>query len=159
MTLDPVKIAARQKEIIEIDIPQGMQPGVGMNMNFGVMTMKMVMYNPGQASSMMLMEMQIAGQTEEQMKQAFSQQANQQQNQAQFRVESSETKKIKIDGVDRDFQFAKGTLTPQGGKPTPARMITGLFPSKTAMGFITYSIPEEDYDEAAVIKTLESIHK
>ena len=159
MTLDPVKIAARQKEIIEIDIPQGMQPGVGMNMNFGVMTMKMVMYNPGQASSMMLMEMQIAGQTEEQMKQAFSQQANQQQNQAQFRVESSETKTIKIDGVDRDFQFAKGTLTPQGGQPTPARMITGLFPSKTAMGFITYTIPEEDYDEAAVIKTLESIHK
>jgi hypothetical protein len=159
MTMDPVKITAMQKEIIEIDVPQGLQPNMGMNMNFGVMTMKMVMYNPGNATSMMLMEMQIAGQTEEQMKQAFSQQANQQQNQAQFRVESSEMKTIKIDGVDREFQFAKGTLTPQGGQPVPARMITGLFPSKTAMGFIVYSIPEEDYDEAAVIKTLESIHK
>ncbi len=159
MTIDPVKVAARQKEIIEIDIPQGLQPAMGMNMNFGVMKMKMVMYNPGNATSLMLMEMQITGQTEEQMKQAFSQQANQQQQQAQFRVESSETKKIKIDGVERDFQFAKGTITPQGGKPVPARMISGLFPSKTAMGFISYTIKEEDYNEAAVIKTLESIHK
>ena len=92
------------------------------------------------------------------MKQAFSQQGNQQQNQ-QFRVESSETKKIKIDGTDREFLFAKGTLTPQNGQPAPARMITGLFPSKTAMGFITYTIAESNYDEAAVIKTIESIHK
>lgn len=158
--MDPVKIVEMQKEIVEIDVPQGMQPNMGVNMNFmGFMTMKMVMYNPGNTTSMMLMEMQIAGQTEEQMKQAFSQQASQQQNQAQFRVESSETKTIKIDGVDREFLFAKGTLTPQGGKPTPARMITGLFPSKTAMGFIVYSIDETNYDEAAVIKTLESIHK
>ena len=157
--MDPVKIAVMQKEIIEIDVPQGLQPNMGLNMNMGVMTMKMVMYNPGNTTSMMLMEMQIAGQTEEQMKQAFSQQASQQQHQAQFRMESSETKTIKIDGVDREVLFAKGTLTPQGGKPTPARMLTGLFPSTTAMGFIVYSIDETNYDEAAVIKTLESIHK
>ena len=157
-TDDPVKITAMQKEIIEIDIPPGMIPAMGMNMNFGVMTMKMVAYNQGQPTSLMLMEMQISGQTEEQMKQAFSQQGNQQQNQ-QFRVESSETKTIKIDGTDRDFLFAKGIRTPPGGQPTPARMITGLFPSKSAMGFITYTIDEANYDEAAVIKTLESIHK
>ena len=159
MATTPAEVTAMQKEIIEIEIPQGLQPTMGMNMNMGFMTMKMVMYNPGQSNSMMLMEMQIAGQTEEQMKQAFSQQANQQQQQAKFQVETSETKTVKIDGVERQFQFAKGTLTPQGGQPTPARMISGLFPSKTAMAFITYTIDEANYDEAAVIKTLESIHK
>jgi hypothetical protein len=159
MVMTPAEVTAMQKEIIEIEIPQGLQPTMGMNMNMGFMTMKMVMYNPGQVQSMMLMEMQIAGQTEEQMKQAFSQQANQQQNQSQFQVESSETKSVMIDGVERQFQFAKGTLVPQNGQSTPARMISGLFPSKTAMGFITYTIDETTYDEAAVIKTLESIHK
>ncbi len=158
MTVDPVKITAMQKEIVEIDIPPGMNPVMGMNMNFGVMKMKVVAYNPNHTTSLTLMEMQISGQTEEQMKQTFSQQGNQQQNQ-QFRQDSSETKTIKIDGTDHDFLFAKGTITTPGGQPTPARMITGLFPSKTAMGFITYTIDEADYDEAAVIKTLESIHK
>ena len=158
MTMDPVKIAAMQKEIVEIDIPPGLNPGMGMNMNLGVMTMKIVAYNPQGTTSLMLMEMQISGQTEEQMKQAFSQQGTQQQNN-QFRVESSETKKITIEGTEREFLFAKGTITPPGGQPVPARMITGLFPSKTAMGFITYTIDETNYDEAAVIKTLESIHK
>ncbi len=156
---DPLKIAVMQKEIIEINIPPGLQPAMGMNMNFGVMTMKMVMYNPGQSHSMMLMEMQISGQSEEEMKQAFSQQANQQQQQTKFQVESSELKTITIDGTERQFQFAKGTITPQSGAPTPARMISGLFPSKTAMGFITYTIDEASYDEAAVIQMLESIHK
>ena len=157
-TDDPVKIAVMQKEIIEINLPPDMPPTMGVNMNLGVIKMKIVTYNQGQPTSLILMEMQLSGQTEEQMKQTFSQQGNQQQNQ-QFRQESSETKTIKIDGVDRDFLFAKGVFTPPGGQPTPARMITGLFPSKTAMGFITYTIDEANYDEAAVIKTLESIHK
>ncbi len=92
------------------------------------------------------------------MQQSFRQQAGQQQN-AQFRIDSSETKTVKINGEDRDFLFAKGTITPPGGQPTPARMITGMFPAKTGMGFIQYSIDETKFDEAAVIKTLESIHK
>ncbi len=158
MTQDPVKIAAIQKEIIEIDVPPNMQPGMGMNMNFGPVKMKMVMYNPNAGASLMLMEMQISGQTEEQMKQAFNQQAGQKQNN-QFRMESSETKTVKVDGQDREFLFAKGTVSPPGGQPAPVRMITGMFPSKNGMGFIQYSVDEANYDEAAVIKTLESIHK
>ena len=38
-------------------------------------------------------------------------------------------------------------------------MVTGMFPSKDGMGFIQYSIDETTYDEAAVIQTIESIHK
>ncbi len=158
MTQDPVKITAIQKEIIEIDVPPNMQPAMGMNMNFGPVKMKMVMYNPNAGASLMLMEMQISGQTEEQMKQGFNQQAGQKQNN-QFRMESSETKVVKIDGQDREFLFAKGTMTSPGGQPAPVRMMTGMFPSKNGMGFIQYSVDEANYDEAAVIKTLESIHK
>ena len=103
--------------------------------------------------------MQIAGQTDEQMQQAFRQQAGQHQQNAQFKIESSETKTLKVDGQDRDFLFAKGAMTPQGGAGIPVRMVTGMFPSKGGMGFIQYSIDEAAYDEAAVIKTIESIHK
>jgi len=159
LTQDPVKIAAMQKEIVEIDLPAGLQPAMGMNMNFGVMTMTMAMYNPNQTTSLMLMQMQLSGQTEEQMQQAFSQQAGQQQQNAQFKMESSETKTIKVDGQDRNFIFAKGTISPPSGTATPVRMVTGMFPSKNGMGFIQYSIDETTYDEAAVIKTIESIHK
>ena len=120
VTDDPVRIAAMQKEIVEIDVPPAMQPVGGVNMNLGFMKMRMVMYGPqkGSAEMLMLMQMQISGQTEGQMQQAFNQQAGQQQN-AQFKLESSETKTIKVDGQDRNFIFAKGTISPPGGTATP----------------------------------------
>lgn len=159
MTQEPAKIAAMQKEIIEIDLPPDVQPAMGMNMNLGVMKMKMVMYSPEAGTSLMLMQMQLAGQTKEQMQAAFNQQAGQQQNNRNFRQESAETKTVKVDGQDTDFMFAKGTLNPPNGAAKPVRMVTGMFPSKDGMGFIQYTIDEDKYDEAAVIKTLESIHK
>ena len=159
MTQEPAKIATMQKEIIEIDLPPDVQPAMGMNMNLGVMKMKVVMYSPEAGTSLMLMQMQMAGQTKEQMQSTFNQQAGQQQNNRNFRQESAETKTVKVDGQDIDFMFAKGTLNPPNGAPKPVRMVTGMFPSKDGMGFIQYSIDEEKYDEAAVIKTLESIHK
>ncbi len=158
MTMEPAKVAAMQKEIIEIDIPPDVQPAMGMNMNLGVVKMKMVAYSPDSGTSLMLMQMQISGQSEEQMRDAFRQQAGRQQNNT-FRQESAETKTVKVDGQDTDFSFAKGTLNPPNAAAKPVRMVTGMFPSKDGMGFIQYSIDEEKYDEAAVIKTLESIHK
>ena len=95
--------------------------------------------------------------TKEQMEASFKQQAGQQNK--NFRQESAETKTVKVDGQDTDFIFAKGTLNPPNGAPKPVRMVTGMFPAKDGMGFIQYSIDEDKYDEAAVIKTLESIHK
>ncbi|MFO1004708.1 MAG: hypothetical protein U0929_02020 [Planctomycetaceae bacterium] len=157
MTQDPAKIAVMQKEIIEIDLPPDVQPAMGMNMNIGVMKMKVVGYSPNSGTSLMLMQMQISGQTKEQMETAFQQQSGQQNK--NFRQESAETKTIKVDGQDTDFIFAKGTLNPPNGTSKPVRMVTGMFPSKDGMGFIQYSIDEDKYDEAAVIKTLESIHK
>lgn len=158
LTEDPVKIAAMQKEIVEIELPANLQPQGGMNLNLGVFQMKIAMYTAQPGSFLMLMQMQVSGQTEEQMQQGFNQQAGQQQN-AQFKVESSETKTVKIDGQDRNFLFSKGVLTPQGGQSTPVRMVSGMFPSKNGMGFIQYAIDEATYDEAAVIKMLESIHQ
>lgn len=157
VTQDPVKIASMQKEIIEIDLPPDVQPSMGMNMNFGVMKMKIVGYSPDAGTSLMLMQMQISGQTKEQMEDAFKQQTG--QHNKNFRQESAETKTIKVDGQDTDFIFSKGTLNPPNGAPKPVRLITGMFPAKDGMGFIQYSIDEDKYDEAAVIKTLESIHK
>lgn len=159
MTQDPVKIAAMQREIAEIDIPPDVQPAMGMNINFGVMKMKMVMYNPNMGTSLALMQMQLAGQTKEQMQDAFRQQAGQHQQNNDFRQESSETKTVKVDGQDVDFLFAKGSLNPASGAPIPVRMITGMFPAKDGMGFIQYTVNEKKYDEAAVLKMLESIHK
>lgn len=157
MTEDPVKIAAAQQEIAEIQVMPNLQPKVAMTMNLGIMNMRVVGYNSAGRSSLMLMQMQLAGQSDEQMQQNFRQQG--QQRNDQFRVETAETRKITVGGVERDFLFAKGTIQPEGGAPMAARQITGMFPSRNGMGYLIVTIEEGDYDEAAVVKMIESIKK
>ncbi len=74
----------------------------------------------------MLMQMQIAGQSDEQLQQNFRQQGN--KDQKNFQVESSETRKIKVDGTERDFLFAKGKIVPDQGDAIPVRQVSGCFP-------------------------------
>ncbi len=108
MIEDPVKIAAAQQEIVEIQALPGLRPRMAMKMNLAVVGMTMVGYEGGGQTSMLLMQMQVAGQSDEQLQQNFRQQGG--KNQKNFQVESSETRKIKVDGTERDFLFAKGKI-------------------------------------------------
>jgi hypothetical protein len=157
MIEDPVKIAAAQQEIVDIQSLPGLRPRMAMKMNLAVVGMTMVGYEGGGQTSMLLMQMQVAGQTDEQLQQNFRQQGG--KNQKNFQVESSETRKIKVDGTERDFLFAKGKILPEQGDSIPVRQVTGMFPSRQGMGFLIVTVDEESYDEPAVIQMIESIKK
>lgn len=154
---DPVKAAAVQKEIVDLQILPELKPQGSMAMNLGVFQMKLVAYTSANSESMMLMEMQVAGQTEDQMQQSFRQQGQKQND--HFQMESSETRKLKVMGVERDFLFAKGKIQQPGGAAIPARQVTGMFPSKNGMGYLLLNASEDNYQEAAVIQMIESIQK
>lgn len=157
MIEDPVKIAAAQQEIVDIQALPGLQPRMAMKMNLAVVGMTMVGYEGGGQTNMLLMQMQVAGQTDDQLQQNFRQQGG--KNQKNFQVESSETRKIKVDGAERDFLFAKGKILPEQGDSIPVRQVTGMFPSRQGMGFLIVTVDEESYDEPAVIQMIESIKK
>lgn len=157
MTEDPVKVVAAQQEIAEIQLLPNQQPLFAMKMNLGLMNMTLVAYKSTGRSSMMLMQMKMTGMTEDEMQQNFRKEG--QKKNDQFQEESSETQKIKVDGVEREFLFAKGKLQSGGGPAVAARQITGMFPSRNGMGYLIVTIEEEVYDEAAVIQMIESIKK
>lgn len=157
MIEDPVKIAAAQQEIVDIQALPGLQPKMAMKMNLAIMGMTIVAYDGAGQTTLMLMQMQVAGQTDEQLQQNFRQQGN--KNQKNFQVESSETRKIKVDGTERDFLFEKGKFVSEQGSAMPVRQVSGMFPSRQGMGFLIVSVNEESYDEPAIIQMIESIKK
>ena len=169
-TTDPAEIAAIRKAIVEIELPPHLQPSYGLCLNsyLGLLPMKMVVYSQESQSSLLLMQMHEPGDNEDQMRLAFHLQAEQQQS-SSFQMVSRQSRSIIVDGTQWDFAFDQGTMNHPNGRPTPARMISGIFrskkmlsamfPAKMTMGYIRYTIDESIYDEAAVIKIIESIHK
>ena len=164
MKLDPAQITAIQKEIVEIDLPPSLRPGMGINRPLSFAKLKMAFYNPNEATSLMLIGFldydayKYDDEYEGSMRACYSH-ANQYWN-TDFQVKSSERKSIQIQGTRYGFQFIKGNIILPGGTMTPGRLIFGQFASKNyRTGFIRYSVAESDYDEAAVIKMLESIRK
>ena len=53
-TNDPTEITTFQKEIVEIDLPANLYPGMGISRPLSLTKMKMAFYNPKQATSLML---------------------------------------------------------------------------------------------------------
>ncbi len=158
--LDPGQITAIQKEIVDIDLPASLHPGIGINRPLSFAKLKMAFYNPTEATSLMLIGFLDNDEHDyEQSMNACHLHANEYWNQ-DFQVESSELKSIQINGTANDFRFIKGNIILPGGRMTPGQLIFGQFAAKNhRKGFIRYSIAESDYDEAAVIKMLESIRQ
>ncbi|MFO1005140.1 MAG: hypothetical protein U0929_04205 [Planctomycetaceae bacterium] len=160
MKLDPAQITAIQREIVDIDLPTNLHPGIGINRRMSFAKLKMALYNPTEATSLMLIGFLDNDEHDyEQSMKACHLHANEYWNN-DFQVESSELKSIQINGTANDFQFIKGKIILPGGRMTPGRLIFGQFAAKNyRKGFIRYSITESDYDEEAVIQMLESIRK
>ncbi|MEZ5940401.1 MAG: hypothetical protein R3C18_03345 [Planctomycetaceae bacterium] len=160
VTEDPDKIAALREEIVGIDIPDTLPPAMGVEMNVMVFKMKMAGFGDQQGEFLMLMGMDIKDADPEQMEQQMKMQANQQMNQQNKDVviTQSETRTLMVDGQERDFVFAQGTMN-QSGTETEIRQVTGSFQARNGVGMVIYIVPEEDWDEEQTIKMLESIRK
>lgn len=154
-TEDPVKVRAQTAEIIDIEIPESYQPAMAMNMNMVFMTMQMTMWTaPGNGMLMIAQAQAPQGADQAQMEQQLSQSMRQQQMGQQLNVKESETRTISIEGKDVDFTFAKAT---NANDNSDWRQVTGAFPGKGGTAFINLQQPADSFDEAAVVKMLESI--
>lgn len=160
MTQDPAKIATIQQSMLtSIDLPAEYTPRMAMDFSLAGQGMKMAIYSPGSgaepnpAEMLMLMSMNVTA-DEAQMQQQMEQSMAGQQNQIQ--EESSETKMVTIDGIERSVRFAQGKAR-QGGQAV--RQVSAVFPGKEGTVMLVQIVPEEKWDEATVTKMLGSIKK
>lgn len=163
ITTDPATIRERTQEIATIEVLPGFKPVQGMDVIF----MKLVVYQgeQGDNSALLLMEfnssMMDQGKGQKELRDQMLDQMHQQQAQhgggagpdTDIEVEESETRFYTIGGRKNEFLFTKGKS--HSGKAM--RQVTGTFPTAKGVAMLMLTVPEENYDEAAVVKMLESI--
>jgi hypothetical protein len=153
----PEEVIALQKEIADISLPAELKPKQSVKFDNFMFAMKMVMFESGDSkSSLMLTEAKakMAGQNPQQdaqMRDAMRQQGMETGPLA--KVEST-TKKLKVKGAERDFQFSSGEDAGTGRK---MRQISGGFPGRNGDAHLMYRVEEEAYKEEDVVKMIESI--
>ncbi|MBX3442560.1 MAG: hypothetical protein KF774_09130 [Planctomyces sp.] len=156
-TQDPVEIAALKDSMINIEIPETYRPVGGMTMQMGF-SMKMAMYarngDEKSGGAVMLMQMNIPGAGDQQTRQSFEDQLRQQGHNSNLKVATRETRSVDIDGKAYDFEFLTGT---REGADTKLHEVIGQFPAKQGVGFLMITDSDEHWDEAAVMRMLESI--
>jgi hypothetical protein len=162
-TNDPQEVRARTARIMHIDIPEQFPPMMALDLVF----MKEIIYGtPNNPNKPMLLIVQIdkgflgqqGGANTKQQRQEILQQMKQQGQQSgnmntDIDEESSETREFTIDGEKVPFEFIKGTA--RGGGPS--RQVVGVIPGREGVIMLMMMVPESDYDEAAVVRMLESI--
>lgn len=134
-------------------------------MNMAIMRMIVYQTDPDQQPAegmLMLMEMTMQKfgvdnqQQEQQLRQQMSQQTQAQRGNQNFKSSKSETREIEIRGEKIPFEFTEGVTSGQGQEKT-VHMVSGVFQGKKGPVMIQIVEPDEDYDEEAVVKMLESI--
>lgn len=153
----PAEVIERTKEIAQIDIPEEYEPKLATGMNMVFFSMQVVRYERADGNGLLILgevgvpmeDMQQA--QEDQMQDAINQAG---QNQRTLQIQKTETREFEIRGRTVPFEFAEGTLAQDG---VEYRQITGMFPTEDGTGFLTLQVPEENYDEAAVVQMIESI--
>jgi hypothetical protein len=158
---DPVKIREQTAAMLQIEIPDKYQPKLGMNL--GVFRMAIYQTEPEQPNPddlLMLMEMTQFGannqQQEQQLRQSMQQQMQQQRGNQNFKSSKSETREIEIRGKKVSFEFTEG-ITGEPGEEKTVHMVSGIVQGKTGPVMLQLVAPDENYDEAQVLKMLESI--
>ena len=159
-TTDPDEIRRQTAAMVDIDIPDEYQPMQGMNM----VAVRMVMYQTpatqdGSQGMLMLMEMamQQFGANAKQQEQELRKSMKQQHANQGYTSSKSETREIEIRGEKVPFEFVEGTNAGTPGQEKKTHMITGVFRGKRGPVMLQLMIPDEDYDEDAVMKMLQSI--
>ena len=156
VSMDPDGVQKVTAEIADMEIPDNFTPQQSMNFGMFGSGMKTVIYvdkdHPG--SMLMLMQMSI-GMGNDAKQQADFEKGFQQggaQN-ANVKKESIELRDFEIRGKTAQFQFIKGTT--DDGKSV--RQVNGAFSGKGGAAMLMLLVPEENYDEEAVVKMIESI--
>jgi hypothetical protein len=160
LTTDADEIETRAGRIAQIDIPPDFEPTLGFDL--GIMRWVGYEKTPRDGSRLMLFELNgvmLQNKTFAQQRQEMEQMLKQQGSQnggfeMQIDVAERETRKVNIRGKPVEFEFNKGTTSPEG---KAVRQAIGAFKTPTGVALLNLIVPEEGYDESAVVKMIESI--
>ena len=182
-TEEPAKVKAATADIVDIDIPADFEPKMAMNVIF----MKYVLYQNKSQGMLMLSEFNSAlgsdvSKQRDEMAKAMKQQSN---TKMPSGTQKTETREFTIRGEKASFQFTTATTEKQKkpadkpaeqgeAKPDDSEtetddteadeggegfhQVVGSFKGKGGTVMLFLMINGKDYDEAAIVKMIESIH-
>jgi hypothetical protein len=153
---DPQRIAEIAGSISSLQVPPEYAPQFGMDFGFGLMQMKMTAYARADESGMvMLMEMQAPPGTNKQQVEASFRQSLQQQGHEQAITETSRVvRKITINDEESEFAFVSGKAQ---DTQKAVRQVSGVFPGRGGPAFLMIFDTEENWDEDAIVRMIESL--
>jgi hypothetical protein len=152
---DPVVVKDVTKKIADIDIPASFHPVGTMNINMFFMKMRFVVYETkAKTGMMMLMEVSAPNASEEDLRRSLNQQG-QGQNVRDLQVKKTETKTFTIRGQKAEFTFSEAV---EPKSKAAYRQVKGSFPGRDKGAvMLMLQVPEKEYNEAAVVKMINSI--
>lgn len=148
---DPERLERLREKICSIDALEGFAPDSGVDFMVQIVTLRQKAEAGENASSIMLI--QVAKPVTEASLSAEYDSLMRQQDRI-MSVEGRETRTVTIGGVPRPFSFAQATTRGDG---TRVRSIRGVFPGRGGVAAISITIPEPQYNEASVLRILQSI--
>ncbi|MEX0701066.1 MAG: hypothetical protein WD069_03135 [Planctomycetales bacterium] len=163
---NPDQVREATAEIVEMEIPERFRPTIGYDMKnmplFGRFMpgqMQMVLYQTGGGGSMFVAGFDrstMRGDPQQQMRDAMRQQPAAGGGPRKLDIEEGGTvvREFEIRGQQVAFTFAKAH-DPQTGRDF--HQITGEFDGKAGAVMIQIQLPEQEYDEAEIVRMLESI--
>lgn len=157
VSVEPEGVRKVTAEIADIEIPENFEPQQSMNFGMFGSGMKTVIYidkaNAGSMLMLMQMSMGMANNAKQQADFEKGFQQGGMQN-THVKKESIKLRDFEIRGKTAQFQFIKGSTN--DGKNN-VRQVIGAFSGKGGAAMLQLMVPEEHYDEDAVVKMLESI--
>ncbi len=153
---DPQEINRIRGEIVrEIKLPEEFQPRLGMDIPFfGVKASLYIADRPaGGGKLLMLLRVPPGVDPQEirfQVEQAMG------QDRQHFDMQPPETKRVRIEGKEVEFQFARGKDRQTGDE---VRQVLGVLAGPEGPVMILMVVGEEGWDESQVLEILESIKK
>lgn len=156
---DPDAIRERTQKIVKIEIMPGFEPQQAVD----IVVMKFVQYGKANDANSVLMLMAFSNKftggqkpTQDEMLNAFRQQQARQGDAAgnNVAVQETETRELMVRGQKVAFQFIKGINETTGAV---VREVLGSFPTQNGIGMLMLVVPEDEYDEPAVLKMIDSI--
>ncbi len=161
-TQDPAKIRNLTNDIVDIEIPPGLEPKMGFDAKMPVtkapLGIAVVYADEKQHSTLMLIEIQVdipdkeqREQFQKQIEDGMEQQGHRQQ---QIRIQESKVHETTIHSEPARFIIAKG-VNPSDKQEV--WQVTGEFKGVEGPAIFVFHAPTEGYSEAQIIEMLDSM--
>ncbi|MGQ0633920.1 MAG: hypothetical protein ACT4QC_04880 [Planctomycetaceae bacterium] len=157
MVDDPAAVRQRTDQIVTLEVPPGFEP----KQAFDFVLMRGVVYTKGAGDDALLVLMEFGNQmigNQQQQREQMRETLRQQQAQRgggfpDLQDRETESREYTVKGEKASFEFVKGTT--REGKAM--REVSGSFLTQNGVAMLMLRVPAEEYDEAAVVKMIESI--